>query len=83
MTNPQADINQAIAEAGRALKAVEKSHMRSFDVYSLLKFGGSPLTAEGKRAVSRLDEALTKLVYARESLVDAEYDLQRVLEMAR
>ena len=74
--NIKRDLKSSLASIARQDAAVEQDHMRLFGVYRMLKFGKSPLTPDGKKAIERLDAALSDLADARQLLGNAHYQIE-------
>ena len=71
-------LKSSLASIARQDAAVEQDHMRLFSVYRMLKFGKSPLTPEGEKAIERLDAALSDLADARQLLGNAHYQIEEL-----
>lgn len=76
--NIKRDLKSSLASIARQDAAVEQDHMRLFGVYRMLKFGKSPLTPEGEKAIERLDAALSDLADARQLLGNAHYQIEEL-----
>jgi hypothetical protein len=76
--NIKRDLKSSLASIARQDGAVEQDHMRLFGVYRMLKFGKSPLTPEGEKAIERLDAALNDLADARQLLGNAHYQIEEL-----
>ena len=76
--NIKRDLKSSLASIARQDAAVEQDHMRLFGVYRMLKFGKSPLTPDGKKAIERLDAALSDLADARQLLGNAHYQIEEL-----
>ena len=71
-------LKTSLASIARQDASVEQSHMQLFSVYRMLKFGKSPLTTKGEKAIERLDAALGELADARQLLGDAHYQIEEL-----
>ena len=71
-------LKSSLAAISRQDAAIEQSHMKLFDIYRMLKFGKSPLTPEGEKAIERLDAALSDLADARQLLGNAHYQIEEL-----
>ena len=71
-------LKSSLAAISRQDAAIEQSHMRLFGIYRMLKFGKSPLTPEGEKAIERLDAALSDLADARQLLGNAHYQIEEL-----
>jgi len=78
--NIKRTLKSNLASISRQDAAVEQSHMQLFSIYRMLKFGKSPLTPEGEKAIGRLDAALSDLSDARQLLGNAHYQLEEILK---
>ena len=76
--NIKRDLKSSLASIARQDAAVEQDHMRLFGVYRMLKFGKSPLTPEGEKAIERLDAALSDLADAKQLLGNAHYQIEEL-----
>ena len=76
--NIKRDLKSSLASIARQDAAVEQDHMRLFGVYRMLKFGKSPLTPEGEKAIERLNAALSDLADARQLLGNAHYQIEEL-----
>lgn len=76
--NIKRDLKSSLASIARQDAAVEQDHMRLFGVYRMLKFGKSPLTPDGEKAIERLDAALSDLADARQLLGNAHYQIEEL-----
>ena len=76
--NIKRDLKSSLASISRQDAAVEQDHMRLFSVYRMLKFGKSPLTPDGEKAIERLDAALSDLADARQLLGTAHYQIEEL-----
>ena len=72
-------LKSSLAAISRQDAAIEQSHMRLFGIYRMLKFGKSPLTPEGEKAIERLDAALSELSEARQVLGNAHHQIETIL----
>ncbi len=82
--NMEAELLKAAKEAKQADQLAEFAVMRAFEAYRVLKFRKEgPLTAEGQKALERLDRATEALGDARFKLGDAVYQIEEVLKTAR
>jgi hypothetical protein len=73
-------LKSNLAAISRQDAAIEQSHMKLFSIYRMLKFGRSPLTPEGEKAIERLDASLSNLVDARQMLENAHYQIETILK---
>jgi len=73
-------LKSNLASITRQDAAVEQSHMQLFEIYRMLKFGKSPLTPEGEKAIERIDAALNDLSVARQLLENVNYQIEAVLK---
>ena len=76
--NIKRDLKSSLASIARQDAAVEQDHMRLFGVYRMLKFGKSPLTPKGEKAIERLDAALSDLADAKQLLGNAHYQIEEL-----
>ena len=76
--NIKRDLKSSLASIARQDATVEQDHMRLFSVYRMLKFGKSPLTPDGEKAIERLDAALSDLADARQLLGNAHYQIEEL-----
>ena len=76
--NIKRDLKSSLASIARQDAAVEQDHMRLFGVYRMLKFGKSPLTPDGEKAIERLDAALSDLADTRQLLGNAHYQIEEL-----
>ena len=76
--NIKRDLKSSLASIARQDAAVEQDHMRLFGVYRMLKFGKSPLTPDGEKAIERLDAALSDLADAKQLLGNAHYQIEEL-----
>jgi hypothetical protein len=76
--NIKRDLKSSLASIARQDAAVEQDHMRLFGVYRMLKFGKSPLTPDGEKAIERLDAALSDLADARQLLGNSHYQIEEL-----
>ena len=76
--NIKRDLKSSLASIARQDAAVEQDHMRLFGVYRMLKFGKSPLTPEGEKAIERLDASLSDLADARQLLGNAYFQIEEI-----
>ena len=73
-------LKSNLTSIARQDAAAEQSHMQLFGIYRMLKFGKSPLTPEGEKAIGRLDAALDDLANSRQLLGDAHYQIEEILK---
>ena len=78
--NIKRTLKSNLTAIARQDTAVEQSHMQLFGVYRMLKFGKSPLTPEGEKAIERIDAALNDLSVARQLLENVNYQIEAVLK---
>jgi hypothetical protein len=78
--NIKRTLTSNLAAIARQDAAAEQSHMQLFGIYRMLRFGKSPLTPEGEKAIAGLDAALDNLADARQLLGNAHYQLEKILK---
>ena len=71
-------LKSSLSSIARQDAAIEQSHMHLFGIYRMLKFGKSPLTPDGERAIERIDAALSDLADARQRLGNAHFQIESI-----
>jgi hypothetical protein len=73
-------MTRAMKSAAAADKLAEKAAIDTFEAFRIMKFGKTPLSPKGQKAMERADKAHDHLGNARAALGDAVYQLEQAVK---